>query len=176
MTGGITTAAVCRKSGKLPVGGLCDSDPGGSQVKTEYFAEGTVPGSACDVHTSVQVCEDTKLLPNETCEKTSLVCRVRPMDVKGGAAIGSTADSEYAPPTETCTKNHDAEKVEKEEIIQLPNGTWVKRTTYKDGHTEDEPVEPPTDKPTKPTKPTDPVTEPTDPTDPTDDSSSEDDG
>ena len=39
----ITTATVCRKSGKLVVSGLCDADPRGSMVTTEYFAEGTVP-------------------------------------------------------------------------------------------------------------------------------------
>ncbi|MBR2696501.1 MAG: transglycosylase domain-containing protein [Parasporobacterium sp.] len=103
MTGGIVQAAICKKSGKLPVGGLCDSDPGGSQIVTEYFAEGTVPGGSCDVHTSVTVCAETKLLPTDYCPKTTgLVCRTRPMDVTGSEAKGVTADSEYAPPTEKC--------------------------------------------------------------------------
>ena len=34
---GITTATVCKKSGKLAVAGLCDSDPRGSMVESEYF-------------------------------------------------------------------------------------------------------------------------------------------
>ena len=35
---GLTTATVCRKSGKLAVGGLCDADPRGSMITSEYFA------------------------------------------------------------------------------------------------------------------------------------------
>ena len=104
MTGGIVQAAICKKSGKLPVGDLCDKDPGGSMVVSEYFAEGTVPGGSCDVHTSVTVCEESKKLPTEYCpKKVPLVCRTRPMDVTGGEAKGTTADSEYAPPTDKCT-------------------------------------------------------------------------
>jgi len=36
---GIVTAAVCKKSGKLSVKGLCSADPRGSMVETEYFAD-----------------------------------------------------------------------------------------------------------------------------------------
>ena len=42
---GIVTATVCSQSGKLPIPGLCDGT-----LKTEYFAEGTVPTESCDVH------------------------------------------------------------------------------------------------------------------------------
>ena len=35
---GIETATVCKKSGKLAVAGICDCDPRGNQVYTEYFA------------------------------------------------------------------------------------------------------------------------------------------
>ena len=48
---GIVQAQVCRKSGKLPTSG-CYSDYRGSSVITEYFAEGTVPTTNCDRHTS----------------------------------------------------------------------------------------------------------------------------
>ncbi len=48
---GIVEAKVCRKSGKLPIGG-CYDDYRGSAVITEYFAEGTVPTVNCDRHTS----------------------------------------------------------------------------------------------------------------------------
>ena len=34
---GIVTAQVCKKSGKLAIGGVCDCDPRGSMVYTEYF-------------------------------------------------------------------------------------------------------------------------------------------
>ena len=48
---GIVQAQVCRKSGKLPTSG-CYADYRGSAVITEYFAEGTVPTTNCDRHTS----------------------------------------------------------------------------------------------------------------------------
>ena len=48
---GIVQAQVCRKSGKLPTSG-CYEDYRGSSVITEYFAEGTVPTTNCDRHTS----------------------------------------------------------------------------------------------------------------------------
>lgn len=52
----IETAEVCRKSGKLPVSGVCSSDPRGTAVYTEYFAKGTVPTETCDHHTRVTIC------------------------------------------------------------------------------------------------------------------------
>ena len=52
----IETADVCRTSGKLPVSGVCSSDPRGTAVYTEYFAKGTVPAETCDHHTRVTIC------------------------------------------------------------------------------------------------------------------------
>ena len=49
---GIVTATVCSKSGKLPIPGLCDGC-----LKTEYFAQGTVPTASCDVHYAGAICE-----------------------------------------------------------------------------------------------------------------------
>ena len=109
MTGGIVQAAICKKSGKLPIGGLCDADPGGAMVISEYFAEGTVPGGACDVHTSCQVCAKSKKLPTKYCPNVvDYVCRTRPMDVTGSEPRGVTEDTAFAPPTTKC-KIHTAE-------------------------------------------------------------------
>ena len=106
MTGGIVQATICKKSGKIP-NGSCGGDAG--CVITEYFAEGTVPSAACDVHTTCRVCADSKLLPNEYCPKViDMVCRVRPMDVTGSEPKGTTEDSKLAPPTTTCNI-HNAE-------------------------------------------------------------------
>lgn len=61
---GIVQAQVCRKSGKLPTSG-CYADYRGSAVITEYFAEGTVPTTNCDRHTSwgsIIIPEDEKEL------------------------------------------------------------------------------------------------------------------
>ena len=130
MTGGIVQAGICKKSGKLPVGGLCDGDPGGSMIITEYFADGTVPGGYCDVHTSCTVCSESHLLPTDYCPKTtSLVCRTRPMDVTGGEAKGFTDDSNYAPPGDKCNihtaeweakSKEEASKAEDEKTATQP--------------------------------------------------------
>lgn len=61
---GITTATVCKKSGKLAVSGLCSAD--GSAV-TEYFATGTVPTEVCDRHVVGNVCSLTGLRAGDTC-------------------------------------------------------------------------------------------------------------
>lgn len=64
---GITQATVCRKSGKLPIEGVCDSDPRGSMLYTEYFANGTVPTETCDHHTRVEICTASNLPAGEFC-------------------------------------------------------------------------------------------------------------
>lgn len=64
---GIVTATVCKKSGKLAVEGLCDADPRGSMVETEYFAAGTVPTEYCDHHVSATICSASGMLANEFC-------------------------------------------------------------------------------------------------------------
>ena len=56
---GIVTAQVCSQSGKLAVAGLCDEDPRGSQVITEYFSADNVPTEECDTHVKVTICSDT---------------------------------------------------------------------------------------------------------------------
>ena len=55
----VTTALICSKCGKLAVSGLCDEAQGGSTVRREYFAIGTVPTESCDVHVKLNICEDT---------------------------------------------------------------------------------------------------------------------
>ncbi|MBE5895185.1 MAG: PBP1A family penicillin-binding protein [Lachnospiraceae bacterium] len=60
--GGITTCTICSRSGKLPVAGLCDA-----HLRTEYFADGTVPTETCDVHYSGMVCLYSGLCANPRC-------------------------------------------------------------------------------------------------------------
>ncbi len=71
MPAGITTASVCRKSGKLAVPGLCDEDPRGSMVYEEYFAEGSVPSEVCDHHVRVNICTESNQISTEYCPSTS---------------------------------------------------------------------------------------------------------
>lgn len=59
---GIVTATVCTRSGKLPIAGLCDNT-----LRTEHFAEGTVPTETCDVHYVGPVCQYSMLRATEFC-------------------------------------------------------------------------------------------------------------
>lgn len=63
----IVTAAVCKKSGKLAVAGVCDLDPRGNQVYVEYFAQGTVPTEVCDHHAQATICTISGKIANEFC-------------------------------------------------------------------------------------------------------------
>lgn len=69
---GIVTAEVCRKSGKLPIPGVCDADPRGSMVYTEFFAEGTVPTETCDHHIAVDVCTTSNMVAGTYCPSSSV--------------------------------------------------------------------------------------------------------
>ncbi|MCR5304635.1 MAG: PBP1A family penicillin-binding protein [Lachnospiraceae bacterium] len=59
---GIVAANVCHYSGKRPVAGLCDAD-----LRTEYFAEGTVPQTSCDVHYQGYLCAVDGCTATEMC-------------------------------------------------------------------------------------------------------------
>ena len=56
------TATVCSQSGKLPIPGLCDGT-----IRSEYFAEGTVPTDSCNVHYQGYVCPYSNLPANDPC-------------------------------------------------------------------------------------------------------------
>lgn len=89
---GIVKAKICKKSGKLAVEGLCDCDPRGSMVTTEYFAKGTVPTSYCDTHVKVIICSKSKMPAGEFCpesNKKEKIFILRPSN-------SSTADSKYS--------------------------------------------------------------------------------
>ncbi len=59
---GLVQATVCARSGKLPIAGLCDGT-----LRTEYFAEGTVPTESCDVHYQGMICQYCNLPASEQC-------------------------------------------------------------------------------------------------------------
>jgi penicillin-binding protein 1A len=73
---GIVQASICTISGKLAVNGLCNNDPRGSTIRSEYFAAGTVPKESCDVHVKITICKDSGLFPTQYCPPGSLVERV----------------------------------------------------------------------------------------------------
>ncbi|MCM1567818.1 MAG: transglycosylase domain-containing protein [Roseburia sp.] len=61
---GITQAQICVRSGKLPIPGLCDA---ANCIKTEYFAEGTVPTESCDIHYQGDICDYDQLPASPDC-------------------------------------------------------------------------------------------------------------
>ena len=79
---GIVTATVCKKSGKLAINGVCDCDPRGSQVYTEYFEKGTEPTEYCDHHYLGYVCTESHMFANSECPQYGGVFII-------GAAAGS---------------------------------------------------------------------------------------
>lgn len=63
----IVSATICTKCGNLAVYGLCDEAEGGSCIKTEYFAKGTVPTRKCTCHVRVTVCSKSGLPAGPYC-------------------------------------------------------------------------------------------------------------
>lgn len=64
----IVTASVCKKSGELPVAGVCDSDPRGSCVlSSEYFAKDTVPADDCENHVKLTICRKSGQIAGAHC-------------------------------------------------------------------------------------------------------------
>lgn len=88
MPSDITSATVCKKSGKLAVEGLCDSDPRGSMVETEYFATGTVPTEVCDHHVSATICTSSGLLAGPYCPDSTKQTSVYIVGGSAGSADG----------------------------------------------------------------------------------------
>lgn len=86
---GIVAATVCSHSGKLPIPGLCDA-----HLKTEYFAEGTIPTETCDVHYQGAICQYEGVPAQETCPfKVEGVIEIYPDNVlmSGDANAGNLA-------------------------------------------------------------------------------------
>ena len=90
----VETAQICRKSGKLPVSGVCTNDPRGNAVYTEYFAKGTVPTDVCNNHVRATVCAESHCRPTPFCpERTTAVFMALPAGEEG-----TTDDSVFAMP------------------------------------------------------------------------------
>ncbi len=106
----IVTAKICTKSGKLAVEGLCDHYVGGSTVKLEYFAKGTVPTEKCDVHAKATVCTVSNHIAGEYCPIHKVEERVYLIKEETAA----TADTPFLLPTKVCEiHNHSS--------ISIPN-------------------------------------------------------
>lgn len=141
----IVTAQICTKSGKLAVEGLCDQYVGGSTVRTEYFAKGSVPAEKCDIHTKVTICKDSGKIANEYCPESSLVEKV----YLSKEESSKTADSEYLLPTEICDIHNASTKentlptipVKKPNVTSPPVITPTITPPLSDGNTDSWPPE-----------------------------------
>lgn len=92
---GIVQCVICTKSGKLGVGGLCDSDGRSGIVRNEYFAEGTQPTEVCDKHVTVSICVDTGLLATTMCPNRVPQVKVLLPEMQEGVAEAVTLDTAY---------------------------------------------------------------------------------
>ena len=103
MVNGIVTASVCSKSGRLPIAGVCDVQ---GCVKTEYFAEGTVPTEYCDVHYFSNICQYCGLTATEECpfKQASAIEQVpaRLQDNNLASALTSLPETADADATQMC--------------------------------------------------------------------------
>ncbi len=141
---GITTASVCKKSGKLAIAGVCDSDPRGSMVYTEYFAEGTAPTDYCDHHIRANICMDSGFPIGNYCPETSYIGGIR--------IIGGSANSDDGPylitqdfTTNVCTVHNETNSMYHDISAYTPPGTQPPSNQ--------QPVNPPVDNPQPPDNP-----------------------
>lgn len=112
MPDGIVRVSVCSVSGKLAVAGLCDCDPRGSRVVTEYFAKGTEPKESCNIHIMAKVCRFTGQLATDRCAWPDDQVRVILPVLQKGAPDSPTADTAYGVsmlPQYTCSTCSDGE-------------------------------------------------------------------
>lgn len=102
----VVTARICTKSGKLAIEGVCDHAQGGSTMKIEYFAKGTVPTEKCDIHIKASICLDSNCFAGEFCPVASLEEKVylikdepELFDWNGNPIPYSTSDTPYILPS-----------------------------------------------------------------------------
>jgi len=134
----IVSANICTKSGKLAVEGLCDHYIGGSTVKKEYFAKGTVPTEKCDIHVKVTICKDSNKISNDFCPIASLKEVVYLIKEE----TSKTSDTPNILPTKTCNIHVSGSAAIP--TIPIPTPIIVDNPTIDEGTTTDEnPVDDP---------------------------------
>lgn len=115
---GIVEVSVCKKSGLLPIEGVCDCDPRGSQVITEYFDKDNVPTETCNHHIALDICNETGLIANAYCPKANVTKKI--------FIIGTAPETQDAPflasedfLTKNCTKHNVSTQLT---VPTLPGG------------------------------------------------------
>lgn len=98
---GIVELQVCSQSGKLPVEGLCDSDPRGSQIITEYFSIDNQPTEYCDTHVKVNICNVSGQVASSKCTDVTakiFIKKAEPLYATSpdGSVVYKAEDEPYA--------------------------------------------------------------------------------
>lgn len=133
MPDGIVECSVCKKSGKLAKHGLCDCDPRGSQVTTEYFASGTEPKEYCDTHVAVTICSASGKVAGPYCPKEGLKTRAY---ISGGSS--GTADSPYLLPANLSTNTCPIHSANSAEPVDITGETNPENPQSESGDGEDD--------------------------------------
>ena len=118
MPEGIVQKTVCSKSGLLPIEGVCDHDPRGSMLKTEYFDAENVPSETCNHHTSATICKTSFMLAGEYCPDTSTgvyIVGATPGSPEEGYAVSGNATEVCNVHTKDYAKKQEEKKKKKEE-------------------------------------------------------------
>ncbi|HZJ99589.1 MAG TPA: PBP1A family penicillin-binding protein [Tissierellaceae bacterium] len=123
---GIVSASVCTQSGLLPTP-LCTQDPRGV-VRTEMFAQGTVPRQYCDTHVEVIIDSSNGKIANEYCPTGDLETRVfierTPPYIPSDYGGIVPADFSYNVPTEICDEHDENTRSFFDDIFQWPWFDW----------------------------------------------------
>lgn len=120
MPKGIVQRSVCKKSGLLPLDGVCANDPRGSQIYRECFAADSVPKKGCDHHVVLTICKESGAPVGKYCPSDQVMRKI----YITGAGPGS-ADYPYCASSalrnSTC-KIHDENYVPEKPEPEDPEG------------------------------------------------------
>ncbi len=124
MANGIVTASICSKSGRLPIAGVCNGS-----VKTEYFAEGSVPTEYCDVHYFSNICGYCGLSAAEECpfKQASVIEQIpdRLQDNNLASSLTKLPTDNTAENTQLCPHNStffaapNAQEVIQQQMLEM---------------------------------------------------------
>ncbi len=124
MANGIVTASICSKSGRLPIAGVCNGS-----VKTEYFAEGSVPTEYCDVHYFSNICGYCGLSAAEECpfKQASVIEQIpsRLLDNNLASSLTTLPADKGTENTQLCPHNStffaapNAQEVLQQQILEM---------------------------------------------------------
>lgn len=125
----IVQVEICSQSGLLPVEGVCDHDPRGSCIKTEYFAEDNVPTKYCDVHVEVATCDVSHSIATAKCPSITRTIKILKDDLE--------LSDEYADLT-TMDAAYAITKSEYQTLCKVHGGTTAVKPDSKPEQTESE--------------------------------------